>query len=271
MKRALQIAAGLLLALALQGVAGAQTPTVMTDQPDYAPGTIVTITGSGWQPGETVTLNFVESPLYDTHPDLYATADANGNIFNNQFSPDVHDAAITFTLTATGQSSGLQAQTTFTDAIKLYEASIAPTSDTAGHVATAYSIKITNDLTSSSDISSVTINVPTGYTSVTLGTITTSPAGLNWTAVLASGVITITANTGPDHIAAGQSITLALTATAPCTAGASVWTTATSGSFTIVGSQPTVTITGTCTARRRGQTIIATLFPQEWQGAWVTR
>src|SRR5438876_3350203 len=116
MKRELQFALGLLLALTLQGMAMAQSATVMTDKADYAPGTIVTITGSGWQPGETVTLSFVESPLIDTHPDLYATADANGNIFNNQFSPDVHDISITFSLTASGGTSGLQAQTTFTDA-----------------------------------------------------------------------------------------------------------------------------------------------------------
>ena len=116
MKRASQFALGLLLALVLQGVAAAQSATVITDQADYAPGTIVTITGSGWQPGETVTLSFVESPLIDTHPDLFAVADANGSIFNNQFSPDSHDVNITFTLTATGGTSGMQAQTTFTDA-----------------------------------------------------------------------------------------------------------------------------------------------------------
>jgi hypothetical protein len=115
MKRASIFAALLLLALALAGTAVAQSATVMTDQADYAPGTIVTITGSGWQPGETVTLSFVESPLIDTHPDLTAVADANGNIFNNQFSPDSHDIDITFTLTATGGTSGMQAQTTFTD------------------------------------------------------------------------------------------------------------------------------------------------------------
>jgi hypothetical protein len=109
------LATAFLLALALGGTAVAQSATVMTDQADYAPGTIVTITGSGWQPGETVTLSFVESPLIDTHPDLTAVADADGNIFNNQFSPDEHDLAITFALTATGNSSGLQAQTTFTD------------------------------------------------------------------------------------------------------------------------------------------------------------
>jgi hypothetical protein len=116
MKRASQFALGLLLAVVVQGVAAAQTATVATDKADYAPGEVVTIIGSGWQPGETVTLQLVESPLIDTHPDLTAVADANGNIFNNQFSPDSYDVEITFTLTAAGGTSGLQAQTTFTDA-----------------------------------------------------------------------------------------------------------------------------------------------------------
>ena len=88
--------------------------TVKTDQSDYAPGTTVNITGTGWQPGETVTLTLVESPLIDIHPTLYAVADQNGNIFNNQFSPDSHDVNVRFYLTATGSQS--QAQNTFTDA-----------------------------------------------------------------------------------------------------------------------------------------------------------
>ena len=45
--------------------------TVKTDAADYPPGTTVNITGSGWQPGETVTLTLVESPLFDTHETLY--------------------------------------------------------------------------------------------------------------------------------------------------------------------------------------------------------
>ncbi len=65
--------------------------TVKTDQSDYAPGTIVNISGSGWQPGETVTLTLVESPLIDTHPVMTAVADTFGRISNNQFSPDIHD------------------------------------------------------------------------------------------------------------------------------------------------------------------------------------
>src|SRR5438876_7334519 len=87
--------------------------TVKTDHADYTPGSVVTITGSGWQPGETVSLSFLESPYYDSHPSVIAVADANGNIFNNQFSPDINDSAILFYLTATGSVS--QAQTTFHD------------------------------------------------------------------------------------------------------------------------------------------------------------
>ena len=44
-------------------------------------------------------------PLVDTHPTLTAVADANGNIFNNQFSPDSYDINIRFLLTAVGQTS----------------------------------------------------------------------------------------------------------------------------------------------------------------------
>src|SRR5205085_6045717 len=37
--------------------------TVVTDTTDYPPGGIVLISGSGWQPGETVTLQVVHFPL----------------------------------------------------------------------------------------------------------------------------------------------------------------------------------------------------------------
>src|SRR6185369_15385858 len=89
--------------------------TVKTDKNDYAPGEVVTITGSGWQPGETVMMTLVESPLIDTHPAMTAVADGNGNIVNDEFSPDAHDVGIRFYLTAQGSQSGLQAQNTFTD------------------------------------------------------------------------------------------------------------------------------------------------------------
>src|SRR3989441_486598 len=89
--------------------------TVKTDQADYAPGQVVTITGSGWQFGEVVSLVLHEDPAIDNHPTLTATADASGHIFNNTFAPDAYDVDVRFYLTATGQTSGSVAQATFTD------------------------------------------------------------------------------------------------------------------------------------------------------------
>ena len=90
--------------------------TVMTDKADYVPGETVLITGSGWEPGETVALELVEEPLIHPAETLYAIADAEGNITNAEYVIQDHDIGQTFTLTATGLSSGLIAQTTFTDA-----------------------------------------------------------------------------------------------------------------------------------------------------------
>src|SRR5438445_6887940 len=88
--------------------------TVKTDKADYGAGEIVTITGSGWQPGETVTLSLQEVPFNDIHGPYTAVADTAGNILNTDFVPNAADVGIRFYLTAVGSVS--QAQTTFTDA-----------------------------------------------------------------------------------------------------------------------------------------------------------
>ncbi len=87
--------------------------TIKTDKDDYAPGENALISGSGWQPGETVTLLFQEDPA--VHPDyvLQVVADANGEIFWDQWAPEQHDIGVRFYLTA--QDSRSRAQTTFTD------------------------------------------------------------------------------------------------------------------------------------------------------------
>ena len=88
--------------------------TIVTDQDDYTPGEHAIITGSGWQPFEKVTLLFQEDPA--VHPD-YAfpvTANANGDIYWDQWAPEGHDLGVRFYLTA--QDSRSRAQTTFTDA-----------------------------------------------------------------------------------------------------------------------------------------------------------
>ena len=46
-------------------------------------------------------------------------ADSSGKIANSQFSTDIHDYGVIFTLTATGVSSGLTAQTSFSDGANL--------------------------------------------------------------------------------------------------------------------------------------------------------
>ena len=72
--------------LAFVGGGGATTgeyygyATVKTDREDYWPGEPVTVTGSGWQPGETVTLTISEDA--DTHFDFTynAVAGVDGKI-----------------------------------------------------------------------------------------------------------------------------------------------------------------------------------------------
>src|SRR5262249_3604965 len=103
-----------------------------------------------------------------------------------------------------------------------------------------------NDSSSTNEISSATINVPTGYTNVVLGAVT-PPSGQSWTASIASGIIALSGTTGSSKLTAGQSVSLAITATSPSTGGIYTWTTSTSGSFDLQGPQPTVTITSTAT------------------------
>ncbi len=95
--------------------------TVKTDKNDYAPGEVVTISGSGWQPGEIVTLQLHEDLDHDEDTDqtLTTTADSSGSILHREFAPDEHDLGVRFYLTATGQSSGSMAQTTFLDSPKV--------------------------------------------------------------------------------------------------------------------------------------------------------
>ncbi|HEX4958950.1 MAG TPA: hypothetical protein VFV46_12280, partial [Lacibacter sp.] len=107
--------------------------TVTTDLDDYYPGQYVIITGTGWQPGETVTLHFDEEPKPSTcmlPHDLIAIADSIGNIYNNEFLVKINHIGVKFTLTATGQSSGLTATRIFTDANVVFNATGLPNGTT---------------------------------------------------------------------------------------------------------------------------------------------
>ncbi|MGN6734571.1 MAG: Kelch repeat-containing protein, partial [Candidatus Binatia bacterium] len=93
--------------------------SVTTDKTDYAPGTVVTITGKGFQPNEDVAMALHERP--DAYPDFAFTtpADNQGHFIFMQFAPQSIDIGRTFTLTAIGQISGFSAQTSFSDAPRI--------------------------------------------------------------------------------------------------------------------------------------------------------
>src|SRR3989441_5033461 len=165
-------------------------PTLRSDKPDYAPGEICTLMGERWWPNETITINLHESSG-DPDTNLTATADASGAFTNSEFrtNPDRSDVGVRFLATATGRASNWTAQTTFTDAdVRNYSATILPTSDLAGRPASSYTLTIKNESSSTKDLGSAKITVPSGYSSVVIGTVT-APAGKSWTASLASGVI----------------------------------------------------------------------------------
>jgi hypothetical protein len=90
--------------------------SVTTDKTDYAPGQIVTISGSGFQPNEQVDIYFHEFP--QEYPDIFLSAIANqqGSFVIAEFAPQEIDLGRIFTLTAIGQASGFTAQTAFKDA-----------------------------------------------------------------------------------------------------------------------------------------------------------
>jgi hypothetical protein len=111
------LANGLLLMAGGNDLASAELygfATVQTNAHDYAPGTPVQVTGSGWVPGETVNLVLHELQFVDATPLLAAVADGSGNIANSAFAPSNLDVGVRFYLTAIGQDS--EAQLLFSDA-----------------------------------------------------------------------------------------------------------------------------------------------------------
>jgi len=111
--------------------------TVTTDKTDYSPGETIIITGTGWQPGETVSLNIHRDTNDPPDTLLTAVADASGNIQNSEYVVLQSDLGVSFLLTATGQSSGYTAQTTFTDGS--IKAKAAPAGVTFTLIKTKYS------------------------------------------------------------------------------------------------------------------------------------
>src|SRR5215218_5878498 len=90
-------------------------PTIQSDKADYAPGELVTLTGSGWVPGESVNIVVNDDVGQTWNRNVNVIADPSGNISDSFNLPEFFVA--NYSVTATGGSG--TATTSFTDTAKL--------------------------------------------------------------------------------------------------------------------------------------------------------
>jgi len=151
--------------LSPDGSAAASGATIASDQPDYGPGATVTLTGSGWQAGESVRIVVNDDGLQDQvwQRDVTVTADAEGTI-GDVFELPAWFVA-NYTVTATGESSGV-ATTTFTDAI-VATASVAERAVGRNTTSKTFTFTVNNVSTASEQIRSIRISRPGGHLDIT--------------------------------------------------------------------------------------------------------
>lgn len=101
---------------------------VTTDLSDYYPGDVVVITGTGFWPGERVSLRLDQHPTLHEAYVFTSTADSTGSFRNADYTVEEQDLGTSFDLTATGLTSGLVATTFFTDSPKVGSVSVVPLS-----------------------------------------------------------------------------------------------------------------------------------------------
>jgi hypothetical protein len=120
--------------------ARAAAPTITSDQPDYHPGEVVTLKGTGWAPNEVVTIVMSVVPATHEPVTLFSKSDARGNFENSEYAVQSSDHNVKFFVKATGATADTSPVLTFTDAIG------APTSigikDVSGTASTTLAITV---------------------------------------------------------------------------------------------------------------------------------
>ena len=135
----LALAAVMIIALALTPLTA--LAAVWTDQPDYPPGSMVTISGdnsdgAGFQPGETIRVNVSGPNGYSSSCE--GTADENG-AWSCQVTLSGDESAVgEYTYTANGLSSGVSQTGTFTDSPP--QAMVNVTADPPGAIGGSFKI-----------------------------------------------------------------------------------------------------------------------------------
>ena len=219
--------------------------TLTTDQEDYPPYSYVYMTGTGFQPGETVDMIVVElDPIQESFEPWQVVADENGEIHTSWYIFSTDFIGATLQATATGESSQLTASATFTDASGNGTMTVSPTSVSPGSTNNSFTFQFRalNGVGNAYGAGSfATVVVPAGWTTPT--TTSGQPGFVNATGVgtgTVSGPITVTGS-GPWTITVpftasgttnGFNLTYGVGAgaavTAPCATGAYTFTTSTS-------------------------------------------
>jgi hypothetical protein len=104
-----------------------------------------------------------------------------------------------------------------------YSASISPTTTDTSLTHISYTITFTD--TGSSNMGSGTITIPSGYSAVSLTSVTAS-GGQTWTESISSSTISFSASSSSGKITTDQTVKVVLTATNPASAGSYTWKTA---------------------------------------------
>ena len=223
--------------LGSSSVVTSSSAAISTDKMDYAPGETATITGRGFQVGEVVRVKIHEDPHTPQERGFDVTADADGSFSGNYLVMD-YDLNMKFIVGARGLTSGLTAQTTFTDSNNF---NVTPLSQTVAAGSTNTFVW-TFTAQNGANVATTTFTVPAGWTAPQTGagpgqvTVTagTCAASLN---SVSGQVITINQAPGGCNNTTTFTITYA-NATAPSPA--------TTTTYTFInqhGQDPQVTVT----------------------------
>jgi hypothetical protein len=216
---------------------------------DYLAGATANIFGGGFQAGETVDFQVTNETDGSTYAPWTATADTDGSV-QTGWVVATDAANSTLQITATGESPGLTAQNTFTDATSGTLA-VGPSTVLAGTTRTyALTVTSTNGKpagNNGNNIGEVQFTVPSGFTVSSSGLHVGTTEGTSWT-VSASGNVITTIESGtlsssnPNQLHDGQTLIVDATFTAPVTAQSTNWTAQT---YQADGSNPQPTNTST--------------------------
>jgi hypothetical protein len=150
--------------LGSSSVVSSSSAAISTDKMDYAPGQTATITGRGFQPGEVVRLKIHEDPHTPQERGFDVTADGDGN-FSGEYLVMDYDLNMKFIAGARGLTSGMTAQTTFTDSNN-FNVTPATQSVAAGSTNT---FVWTFTATNSGNVLNTTFTIPAGWTAPQVG------------------------------------------------------------------------------------------------------